>query len=1577
MKSLVLLFFLLFSSTQLYADITITNNFNGNSSDGWSNDAGVDGWLLINSGATASKTYNFGATYANAKIYISYGTYAQYWEASDTLSMTIDGATVDTNSYPGADGSNTWRWLGINDFEATADATGSITLGLRVNSNKSNERAYIDSVTLVAVTPPGAYDDTADVFINDYGVIDVCDNDVNVDESTIAITSGPSNGVASVFAPGKIIYTPAADFNGTDTLTYSVGDANGSIYTATVTITVKPFATVYDTGFHDFDIVNPLAQNLVGDYRVAGNTVMCLINRTNGYGTQSDVCLDGTSHQSKTSNGYVSRYIDIDGNGSTWNSTSSYITIPSSYDPTRGIAWAGLFWQGRISASNDHPLHFHEELSGGGFNTTETGNGSGGYTVNVANTKANYIKLKINTGTYQDVQAKSLYTYSSNGGVTYAAFAEVTDLLQDASLGIGKHTFTVANLLTEEGREDTPGVFGGWSLVVIYLEDLYLGQARNISIYNGFIKLPIPSGLNDTVTISGFKLPKAGDVTSRLSMFSGEGEYLYGSDTGEHDWMKLSDDGSTFSNIPGATYSDNMFDGVLDGVTRDNIVDNNLSLNNDGVDIDTYDVSTLMTGYRDTDPNIDTAYIKFSSNNDYVTPSMLAFSAELYVPKMCYDYTYRQDGLTYTEENNGTETADIVIPNNSGNRIDVKILVRSLDGDVDFSHVTLYSDMNLSKVQYKPGYFSMTDTGVGSSHYTSWSEITSTTCNETFNTSSLLCQTTTGNFRIGLGNGALGYPLENAGGFTSGEEVRFKYSLDPQNSDPLDTPLNLFVDIQYKLAGGGGTDLAPVYGVPLGDPRRMSLCPPDASYNPEWGIMNVIDTNLNKYRTGQTGSEYFNNLLTQVSSRNFFIDVVSLNAAQTPPTNPLDINTSVSVEVFDASEMHDHNNTCTDYDVSLVLSDIKHLNFNDTNRSMQRMLTSRAVDEAALRIWYIRKDRNASANIVTDWNATTDSNGNLLGIVNLYEQIPDAPTYCASQCTPSTTTTCYQCLKENFGYALCSRDNFSVRPESFFIKIHDSNLLGTDLEVRTNTDTNVTVKLAAEYNYLMDINATNHLDNNSTAGYRRTFQENSTDALLLLRWTGLSTGCNDINNTSYNFEVTNGATTNVGLSKTNVGYYTLDMNDTNWTFVDQGTPLHHTTANNFIVNTQDCRSNSSIVDDDNVTLANQARNVGCVISSSHTVDTRYSGRNPLVTPNVYQDFNISFHPYRLSVDQLIMSHGPDLDTDFNATANGEEVFIYLSERDDEDNMSLNAIGSISAVGFGGTVLSNYVGTCYAEDLNLTLQTALPGCDDNFFGYHLQNFDENGSDVAKNIRLSGLSIELDDNNFTKELNGTMNIQINYNYDKNATNLTMNPKRLNIAGLLVDCNVSANCIISANQNNNYSYSQTAPINNAVNFVQGRTHAPRYRIDGNQSNIILYQEIYWDGNAICNPNTVILPNNQMLSVDSINWYRNTRHQATDGSATLSENRPTIYVTELNQTLPLNGHSLHGLRYNDATLGYPYRSTMNINTDNWLIYHRFDANATVNSLDIEFNQEGSGIDESKMVDDNAEVNSNRRIMW
>ncbi|NOG48612.1 MAG: tandem-95 repeat protein [Chloroflexi bacterium] len=66
------------------------------------------------------------------------------------------------------------------------------------------------------------------------------DTDVDGDSLTAVLVVGPTNGTLTLNSDGSFIYTPNANFNGSDSFTYKANDGTADSNVATVTITVNP-----------------------------------------------------------------------------------------------------------------------------------------------------------------------------------------------------------------------------------------------------------------------------------------------------------------------------------------------------------------------------------------------------------------------------------------------------------------------------------------------------------------------------------------------------------------------------------------------------------------------------------------------------------------------------------------------------------------------------------------------------------------------------------------------------------------------------------------------------------------------------------------------------------------------------------------------------------------------------------------------------------------------------------------------------------------------------------------------------------------------------------------------------------------------------------------------------------------------------------------------------------------------------------------------------------------------------------------------------------------------------------------
>lgn len=114
--------------------------------------------------------------------------------------------------------------------------------GLALGNGRSFQLVY-DATSLSLVvppnSPPNAVDDTAATDEDTAVMIDVLANDSDSDGDALSISSvtQPANGV--VLNNGSdVVYTPNANFNGSDSFSYTIDDGNGATDSAVVTVTI-------------------------------------------------------------------------------------------------------------------------------------------------------------------------------------------------------------------------------------------------------------------------------------------------------------------------------------------------------------------------------------------------------------------------------------------------------------------------------------------------------------------------------------------------------------------------------------------------------------------------------------------------------------------------------------------------------------------------------------------------------------------------------------------------------------------------------------------------------------------------------------------------------------------------------------------------------------------------------------------------------------------------------------------------------------------------------------------------------------------------------------------------------------------------------------------------------------------------------------------------------------------------------------------------------------------------------------------------------------------------------------------
>ena len=197
----------------------------------------------------------------------------------DHLDNDSDGDNCP-DALEGGDGLDSSVIDGNGQLTGTVNSTTGVPDDVNVNTGQTIGSSTNDSVS---VCLPTAVDDT--VTVNEDSTsnsISVLGNDSfggdGPNSGTITLPSGTSSqgGTVTVNDGGTpndptddtIEYTPASDFNGTDTFDYTITDANGDTSTATVTVTVDP---VNDTPTAVDDTVTVNEDSTSNSISVLGN----------------------------------------------------------------------------------------------------------------------------------------------------------------------------------------------------------------------------------------------------------------------------------------------------------------------------------------------------------------------------------------------------------------------------------------------------------------------------------------------------------------------------------------------------------------------------------------------------------------------------------------------------------------------------------------------------------------------------------------------------------------------------------------------------------------------------------------------------------------------------------------------------------------------------------------------------------------------------------------------------------------------------------------------------------------------------------------------------------------------------------------------------------------------------------------------------------------------------------------------------------------------------------------------------------------------------------------------------------
>jgi uncharacterized repeat protein (TIGR01451 family) len=225
----------------------------------------------------------------------------------------------------------------------------------------------------------------------------------------------------------------------------------------------------------------------------------------------------------------------------------------------------------------------------------------------------------------------------NNSGTNYPFFGGFADVTNRVS-GNGTFTFSGLSVHTGSPHCDSSAVLAGWGLIAIYGSPSE--RLRAINVFDG---LQYFRGSSLTLTPDGFRIP-ASNRDGRMAIIAWEG------DPGNSEELNGSDESLRFNssalndgiNVPGSDPTNQPFDGTI----------NSRNVNNSyGVDVDTFDVSSLLG------PGQTSATTVFSAGGDLVllTAQIVSVTSE---PVVDLAITTSHTG-SFTVGSNGTYVVSV------------------------------------------------------------------------------------------------------------------------------------------------------------------------------------------------------------------------------------------------------------------------------------------------------------------------------------------------------------------------------------------------------------------------------------------------------------------------------------------------------------------------------------------------------------------------------------------------------------------------------------------------------------------------------------------------------------------------------------------------------------------------------------------------------------------------------------------------------------------------------------------------------------------------------------------------------
>ncbi len=255
--------------------------------------------------------------------------------------------------------------------------------------------------------------------------------------------------------------------------------------------------------------VQRFAVNDTGDVVQAGNTLETCQAAEVG-------CAAAQAGGVANNNTFNMGFVDVDGNASTFNSSSATLALPAGAT----VLYAGLYYGGRTSA------------------------GPGGAAAPNAAARST-LALRTPGAGYRTITAS---TADTGVAAAYAGFADVTGIVRAAGAGV----YTTANVQSGTGLDR----YAGWALVVAYRDPN--APVRNLTVYDGLATLQQNPITERTLSlpVAGFVTPLSGPVRSTVGIVAYEGDRGSPGDQLTVNGTPLSDAENPANNVFNSTIAD-------------------------------------------------------------------------------------------------------------------------------------------------------------------------------------------------------------------------------------------------------------------------------------------------------------------------------------------------------------------------------------------------------------------------------------------------------------------------------------------------------------------------------------------------------------------------------------------------------------------------------------------------------------------------------------------------------------------------------------------------------------------------------------------------------------------------------------------------------------------------------------------------------------------------------------------------------------------------------------------------------------------------------------------------------------